>query len=181
MTDTLPDTEREYVFDGVVETLELVDTEGEGVEKKLVTVVIEEEGHSVPVPELEKERLDVPDTLTDTEPEYVFEGEALTLPVVDEERHAVTVPEVVGVIEEVVEDEQEPLTLKEVLKVVWVDLDTVEVTESLDIRDMLLKLVDVGTVDKEGVVETDTDGEILFEDWEVRELQPVPVTDDDTH
>ena len=31
------------------------------------------------------------------------------------------------------------------------------------------------------MVDTDTDGEILSEDWEVRELQPVPVTDDDTH
>ena len=77
-----------------------MDTEGERVEKKLVIVVIEEEGHNVPVPELEKERLDVPDTLTDTEREYVFEVEALTLPVVDEERHNVAVPEVVGEVDE---------------------------------------------------------------------------------
>ena len=67
-----------------------------------------------------------------------------------------------------------------IIVVEWLT-DIFEVTVLLEFRDRLLKLVDVGTVDKEGVVETDTDGEILFEDWEVRELQPVPVTDDDTH
>ena len=30
-------------------------------------------------------------------------------------------------------------------------------------------------------VDTDTVGEILCDDWSVKELQPVPVTDDDTH
>ena len=143
--------------------------------------VVDEERHNVPVPESKKEKLGMPDTLATTEREYVFEGEALTLPVVDEERGIVTVPRVVGVIEEVVEDEQEPLMLKVVLKVVWVDQDIVEVATSLSFRDMLLKIVDVGAVDKEELVERDTVGEILCEDWEVKEPQSVPVTDDDTH
>ena len=67
-----------------------------------------------------------------------------------------------------------------IIVVEWLT-DIFEVTVLLEFRDRLLKLVDVGIVDKETVVDTDTVGEILCEDWEVRELQPVPVTDDDTH
>jgi len=67
-----------------------------------------------------------------------------------------------------------------IIVVEWLT-DIFEVTVLLEFRDRLLKLVDVGTVDKVRVVETDTDGEILCEDWEVKELQPVPVTDDDKH
>ena len=67
-----------------------------------------------------------------------------------------------------------------IIVVEWLT-DIFEVTVLLEFRERLLKLVDVGTADKVRAVETDTVGEILCEDWEVRELQPVPVTDDDTH